>query len=566
MVGKASISPTTKGDDQASTGPVEKGDDQTSTGPKYTDADQLGIRFIICLLLYTALIFGAELGFSSLWKVVGQNIIPIGKVCDCPVNAETYGQGTVYYSGCVDSSSEEFKTLNAVSKNQSITVQGWFFETSFTRENLEDKRAEAYGTVAVKRDESIEPPYLYNCPVFRPFWWAPVDWVGTIILIVSQLFMVLSVATSFIVKTEVYHDRVEVTYYGGNRLLAPLYAIQGEVKSHKLKGCLPIRENALSLTTTETVEVPSGSVGGGKSTVLIGKTKDGNDKLVDFRVEPTDPETFKSALAAARDAYAMDAKPPHFYYNEMPVSARHITLVQEGAVEDGETDKVGKNTAYATENENVIREWAARNTCDYWCHASWLLVLYMLMLHFGFRFLLYAMKEFLDPNRPRLENEFSRQMWTFEVDSIFVLAMTAFYLAASFVNGLPTKSVITNDALYFLFDRVSKMNTNIADMFNAGKCSLIVPRNGIVTAQLWGELECIERAIWYIFTEMGTPQVMVTHYYTTIQNNETLVVSKQCAKDTEKGLELDPGFLNWQFMVPGSTEEQGKIIHGLKVE
>jgi hypothetical protein len=110
------------------------------------------------------------------------------------------------------------------------------------------------------------------------------------------------------------------------------------------------------------------------------------------------------------------------------------------------------------------------------------------------------------------------------------------------------------------------MNTNIADMFNAGKCSLIVPRNGIVTAQLWGELECIERAIWYIFTEMGTPQVMVTHYYTTIQNNETLVVSKQCAKDTEKGLELDPGFLNWQFMVPGSTEEQGKIIHGLKVE
>ena len=61
MVGKASISPTTKGDDQASTGPVEKGDDQTSTGPKYTDADQLGIRFIICLLLYTALIFGAEL-------------------------------------------------------------------------------------------------------------------------------------------------------------------------------------------------------------------------------------------------------------------------------------------------------------------------------------------------------------------------------------------------------------------------------------------------------------------------------------------------------------------------
>ena len=35
---------------------------------------------------------------------------------------------------------------------------------------------------------------------------------------------------------------------------------------------------------------------------------------------------------------------------------------------------------------------------------------------------------------------------------------------------------------------------------------------------------------------------------------------------TEKGLELNPGFLNWQFIVPGSTEEQGKIIHGLKVE
>jgi hypothetical protein len=73
-------------------------------------------------------------------------------------------------------------------------------------------------------------------PLFHPFWAKPVDYVGIILLIGSFAFLLRLVASSFLVKTSVYRDRVEVEYYGGEIQAVPLGAILDEDDSVKKVG------------------------------------------------------------------------------------------------------------------------------------------------------------------------------------------------------------------------------------------------------------------------------------------------------------------------------------------
>eukprot|EP00943_MAST-04B_sp_MAST-4B-sp1_P006762 g6762.t1 len=560
---KTSVAPT----DKKENNDKDVGDDNNA--PKYTDTDKLGASFLVCIIIYAALIFGGELGFGTVWKIVGQNVIPMSKVCECPVNAQKYGTNTIYYSGCVDNTTAEFQAFNGIPKNQSISVEGWFFSSSFTRETARKKKMEANGEIGPGLGD-MEPPYLYRCPVFRPWWWNPVDWVGVLILIVSQLLMLSSVATSFIIKTEVYVDRVEVTYYGGNRMCVPLYAIQGELKKHELKGCLPVRESALSLTTTETVAFLHGANGGGTATVILEKNKkDGKTKTIEFRVEPKDPEAFTTALAEARAKYGAATtttangedkyKPQHFYYNEMPPSSRYITDVHRSVMED----EAEKKKAIATALKNEEHTWAGKSTCGYWFRAFCILVVIWLFTQFGVRFLFYCMRELLDPNRPKAPDEFSKVMFMLDYESIAVILFVIARTITRFVNGLPTKAAITHDSLYFHLDRVSKFDSDCADWMQSYDISLIAPREATVSAQRWNELGTCEQVIRFFFTEVGTPVVKASYFYTTKHSKKQLVVKKIVAKDALEGKEIEVNDGFWQFLIHGTKEGQEKILNAL---
>ena len=364
----------------------------TAATPRYSDTQSLGCIAPISIVL-GAVIVGAYTGFSIGVTACVHGLQPIHQICECPQNAATFDETANFYASCVKNTSKDFQIFNAVPQNETIEVQGWFYSATFTRETL---RGEQLETTLVLEDGK-PAPYLYRCPLYRPFWWYPFDWLSLCFVLSFFLATISKVARSRIVKNEILADRVEVTYFGGRREAVPLYAINGEVKKHEMSSLPPVRSCALSLKATEFLCYDAGSTSGGITSTILkgGKTRD-------FRTEPADVEAFQAALKAARAA--MPAR-RHFLVDEIPSSVlaeypnrlrksepsgaapmepplQHSTAAVLPATSTGAHDAENGIPKEGRDEGKIQVEWKGKHTIGYWFR-SILIVLTSIAWHLG---------------------------------------------------------------------------------------------------------------------------------------------------------------------------------------
>jgi hypothetical protein len=557
--------------------------------PEYTDNSKLGFSFVFILLFWTCIIFGCELGISTLFKIVAQEVQPFFKVCECPINAKDFGTDTVYFDGCVDNSTAEFQKFNSKPQNQSIQVDGWFGSSQFTRENLNEKKMMVYGQTTFSVENVTNPPYLYRCPTWRPLWWSPVDWVGVILFCLVQLSVMYSVATSFIIKTEIFPDRVQVTYFGGQKMAAPLNTIVGEPVSHDAKGLLPVRECALNIKTTEIITFSGSKSNAGITKVWLETDKDGKRKTGDFRVEPKEKNKFlsilKSALsirskngitASVRQAIQEENLPVELenqqeeeknYYDQVDFDTlqqkeQHYYSSQIPDVTNvGNFSGVDRIMAEEQTNDFIQVQWKGRHTLGYWLRSLLRFFVYWVCIQFGVSVILFLARELLNPDRPRAENEFSNAVLTFDVGSYLLFVWVLSVMMISSWNGLPTVAGLSNTALFFHLNRV---NSHCSLCDDTSRC-LIVPRRAVVSTIGWNSLNFIETVIRSVFVEWGTPVVKASEFFTIVRSKKFLLIQKYCAKDVSKGKEIEPGYASWQFLIPGNKAEQESFLNGLRL-
>ena len=216
----------------------QRGPDSSSQALYTEDVQPFGAELVVAMLFGVAITFGITVGFGAVVNLIFRGLTPISQICECPANAASFSAEVEaeFYDGCVDTESTWYKTHNAVPSNQTFQADGWFGSAEWSRETLRDHDLKVGAT------SRGQPPDVYPCPVYRPFWSPPVDIVGVLTLVVTNVLVAMSIATAAIRKTEVFADRVKVTYLGGRRTVAPLCALEGEPAKHELAGLPPLRE------------------------------------------------------------------------------------------------------------------------------------------------------------------------------------------------------------------------------------------------------------------------------------------------------------------------------------
>ena len=151
-------------------------------------------------------------------------------------------------------------------------------------------------------------------------------------------------------------------------------------------------------------------------------------------------------------------------------------------------------------------------------------------------------------------------MLTFDGDAYFLVAVVVFSTLQDAMNGVPMMVALSNTAFFFHFNRANAIDANCD---GTTKC-LVVPRHAIVSATRWGRLDCVEQGIRCLFTEWGTPVVTASEFFTVVRSKKRLVVKKYQTLG-DKGMEVEAPVGYWQFLVPGSKDEQDAFLNGLKM-
>jgi hypothetical protein len=189
----------------------------------------------------------------------------------------------------------------------------------------------------------------------------------------------------------------------------------------------------------------------------------------------------------------------------------------------------------------------------------------MIMLVFGvlgqftFKCVLFALRELVDPGRPKAENEFGNALLTVGPESWVLIAAVVLKTVISFLNGIPTRVVLTGDALVVVLRRANRISKDLDGKVR----TIIVPRHAVVSARPWGHLSGCERLRRCLFVEQGTPSVKASHWFTTTESKDSIVVKKYCAKDPAKGREIEGDLSYWQFLEPSMDGEQATFTETL---
>ena len=187
------------------------------------------------------------------------------------------------------------------------------------------------------------------------------------------------------------------------------------------------------------------------------------------------------------------------------------------------------------------------------------MIVFGLLGQFAYKCSLFALRELVDPERPKAENEFGNALLTVGPESWFIIAAVMLNSLISFFNGIPARVVLTGDSLIFDLSRANRMSKDLDGSIR----SIIVPRAAIVSSRMWSSHDSCEMLLRCLFTERGTPCVKATHWFTTTQSKRSIVVKKICAKNLTKGREIEGEYSLWQFLVPGTVEEQAKLVETL---
>lgn len=482
--------------------PAEPGEER----PLYTDCQPIGVGFWIAQVGGVGLAFGFALGFTVLVTLVVHGVYPPSQICECPSNHESFGPEAVFYDGCNDVESIWYQTYNEPPANETHQVKGWFGSVDWTRDTLHEFEIAKAVTV-----EPESPPTVYKCPVFRPFWQSPVDWVSAVILVVGYLGTAYSIATGTVRSTQVFADRVRVVWFGGSRTEVPLCALQeGTVpEKHRAAGLPPARDGALALKTTEIVEYADRESKSGTSTRLT----DGTSTHT-VRVEPSNTEAFLTALDSARTAPELGPdgayRREHIFADELP------SMVEK----DGGADPESSCT------------YTPKHTLAYWARVVPVLILWWCVVSFGFNIAVYAVKEVVQPTRAKKPDDFTRSVLAVGYDSLIFLGVVLIFGTIEYFIGVPSRVTAHKDAFLAQFDR-GKVIERMGLFGEQPVFTLAVPKHALVDVKQERELECFERVLRFPFQPMGGVFLKAKQFYIVQVKGKQTIVERKVAKEGE---------------------------------
>jgi hypothetical protein len=488
----------------------------TTQAEVWSDSQDIGWEFFASIFIGVALMVAFNLAIQVLFTWVFQGIMPITQISECPSNANDFGESAVFYEGCVDKTSSMYNKYNVPPANTTFSAKGWFYTEEWSRDSI---RKNQRGST-INEDEVVEA--VYECPIFQPFWQCPVDWLGIVFLIVTNLLVAYYIATCTIRKNTIYEDRVEVTYIGGGRVAVPLSSIKGEAEAHELAGCPPLRPCALALKSTEKLllseeyGVPYGNV----VSTLIKKEDEVDEEEMTLRVEPQDVEAFQAALAKARKNAPLKAT---FFEDEMPKIPHSSTVAT--------SDSTGSDNQTFSYTPSPYR-------CGYLVRSLILLAIYWVIAEFGFKLTMYGLQEALQPDRPKTDNEFGKSVLTIHEDEVFVTVLVVLLaFGKSLLAGVPTKVLVSADALIVKLDRAKRLCKASCGFWQDAQ-TLVVPKAAVAAVVPGSEMDCCTQACNFPFDEMGGHYISAAVTYTVTKTKQKVVVVRKCAdpakKDEEK--------------------------------
>ncbi|GMH77236.1 hypothetical protein TrLO_g2180 [Triparma laevis f. longispina] len=448
-------------------------------------------EFFFALLLYPPVIFGANIGIELLFTWLAHNCWPISSVCECPENAADFSEDSIYYEDCIDTTSDWYTKYNAPPSNTTFTQSGWFYSESWSRENLRKVQM-----TQTSGEQTVAA--TYGCPVFRPFWAEPVDYVGVIMLVGTFFFLCWAVTSNFQTRTTLRGDRVEVEYFGGSIESVPLCKIL-EVEKHEAAGCAPVKEKALQIKASELVKYDSSK---GKTTTTLVKPpkkegKKAQNKIL--RVEPDDVDKFKELLETARGGAEEIA---HFFHRETEGMNMTSDESEEGA------------------QIFVPNVWSKRS--GYWVANMAVSVAYFVCTDLGFKIFFYVLADFVQPGRPKIADEFKNSVLAFTPFTVFLLMSFLWYGYVDALNSIPTKFEVGSKAVVVVMDRANK--TDIDDNY----ARICIPMSEIVVAE--------EANRWY--DEENCVALHTKRFYVVEETKKLKIVGKTVAADQDKGVEV----------------------------
>eukprot|EP01043_Picozoa_sp_COSAG02_P041934 COSAG02_NODE_3523_length_6615_cov_49.626918_2_plen_537_part_00 len=482
--------------------PAEPGEER----PLYTDLRSIGAGFWIAQAGGVGLAFGFALGFTVVLTLVAHGVYPTSQICECPSYHETFGPEAVFYDGCNDVESTWYQTFNEPPANETHQVKGWFGSVDWTRDTLHEFEITKAVTI-----EPETPPTVYECPVFRPFWQSPVDWVAIVILVVGYLGTAYSIATGTVRSTQVFADRVQVVWLFGSRTEVPLCALhEGTVpEKHSAAGLPPARDGALALKTTEIVEYADSECESGTSTRL---TDDKSTYTV--RVEPLDTEAFLNALDSARAAPELGPdgafRREHIFADELP------TVIEK----DGGMDPESSYT------------YRPKHTIGYWLRVLPVLVLWWFVASFGFAIVVYAVKEVVQPTRAKKPDDFTRSVLAVGYDSLIFLGVVLIFGTVEYFIGVPSQVTVHKDAFLAQFER-GRAIERMGLFGEQPVFTLAVPKHALVDVEQEGELDCFERVLRFPFQPMGGVFLKAKRFYVVKVKGKKTIVERKVAKKGE---------------------------------
>ena len=472
----------------------------SSTSSETTDSPLLyaekksrgvGFEFVAAIAGGMGLSLGAALGISALIALIVHGLDPISQICECPENRLDFGPGEAYWYGdCNDNTTQWFQTKNDSPPNTNFTADGWFYGVEWSRATYRSK-------IRVTGQDVSVVPFVYECAVFHPFWKSPIDYVGFAMTLGFILLAGISAGNGTVSKTQVFSDRIEITWFNGARTVVPIYALQGEPTKHEIAGIPPAREDALVLKTTEKVVIPKSGRGGVSTRLKSGKCHK-------VRAEPRDNEAFLAAIATAREG-----KPEafeHFFQSEIPTS--------------GEDDV------------ELEGSYAGNHRVGFWIRVLPVLGAYWAVLNFGFTLFLFLVKELIQPGRPKPEDAFRSEVLVVRSEGWAFLGAVVIFGGIGFYNSVPSRVAVFGKHLSAVLDR--------GRCLDAEPLHVVVPKTDVVSTSTQAP-DAFEAFIRYFFEEPGGVIIKARKYFVTREKKKCFVVTKHEAKDPKVGIEVKAG-------------------------
>ncbi|GMH46481.1 hypothetical protein TrRE_jg8670, partial [Triparma retinervis] len=395
--------------------------------------------FFFAMIIYPPILFGLNLAFNVFCTFVGFGLFPMEQISECPVNAADFTEDTYFFDDCMNANSTWYKTYNAPLANTTFKTSGWFYSQSWSRETLRaDKGIATGGTASVG-----------------------------------------AVYESFIVKTSIYLDRVEVEYYGGEIQAVPLGAIldeDGSVQKHEWAECPPFSKRALQIKSKELVKYRSGH-----TTTTIVKEGDGKKKpdLKILRAEPDDVEEFKRILGEARRGLVEDEKKKeHFFHSEIDGMKATSDEGEEGAME-------------------FVPD-AFQGRTKYWVRSFFFVVIGGLLFDIGFKIIFYLLHKFIQPDMPLIADHFRNKVLAVTPFTVFLYMSIFYYGFVNSLNSVPTKIEVGSRAIVVSMDRAMK-KAEIAEEYKR----ICIPMDSITTVHERSDLAGTEGCLTDVFNESG---------------------------------------------------------------